>query len=238
MAQKFEFSGGYAWNVEQCEELLLIAGYEEIYRYIPADQTWKYELETHFFEIGDGVAAEFVDSINAVRRRCGLDVIVIRETDVYEYGRSSDKRVKADHRRRIREELKDASADERQRRIEGAKAEEQRLPLPRTTLEEYKVRKQQQARPGLTPKEINKRAIVRQAASTAPTKPKLSFVECAIKMLTLTTSPSIRGDIIQNLSADEALEVAEKIEDTELRDALVKHSLGAILSDKGGIDMR
>jgi hypothetical protein len=57
-------------------------------------------------------------------------------------------------------------------------------------------------------------------------------------MLTLTTSPSIRDKIIQNLSAGDALEVAEKIEDTELRDALVKHSLAAILSDKGGIDMR
>jgi len=95
MAQKFEFSGGYAWNVEQCEELLLIAGYEEIYRYIPADQPWKHEFETHFFEIGDGVAAEFVEAINAVRKRCELEVIVIRETNLYEYGRSPDKRIKS-----------------------------------------------------------------------------------------------------------------------------------------------
>ena len=231
MAQKFEIPGGYAWNPEQCEEEILIAGYYEIYRNIPHVQTWKYDFETHFFELGDGIAAASVDSINAVRRRCGLDAIVIRETDVYDYGRSCDRRVKADHRRRIREELKDASADERQRRIEGAKAEEQRLPLPRTTLEEYKVRKQQQARSDLTPREINKRAIVQQAASAAPapTKPKLSLAECAAKMLTLTTNPSIRGEIIPNLSAEDALEVAEKIEDTELRDALVKHSLGAIL---------
>src|SRR6516225_9073364 len=59
-----------------------------------------------------------------------LDVIVVRETEVFDYGRSQDRRFKADHRRRIREELKDASTDERQRRIEGAKAEEQRLPPP------------------------------------------------------------------------------------------------------------
>jgi hypothetical protein len=165
---------------------------------------------------------------------------VVRETDVYDYGRSQDRRFKADHRRRIREELKDASADERQRRIEGAKAEEQRLPPPRTTFEEYKVRKQLQARSGLTPKELSKRAIVQQAASTAspaPTKPKIA-PDRAVKLLTLATDPSLRGEIIQNLSADDALEVAEKIENTELRDALVRHSLGAILSDKRGIDMR
>ena len=209
MAQKFEIPGGYAWNVEQCEELLLIAGYEEIYRYIPADQTWKHEFETHFFEIGDGVAAEFVEAINAVRKRCELEVIVIRETNLYEYGRSPDKRIKTNNRRRIREELNDASADERQRRIEWAKVEEQRLPPPHRTYEERKAWKQQQ-----------------QEAQAASRAPRL------VKMLSLTTSPSIRGDIIQNLSADEALEVAEKIEDTELRDALIKHSLGAILSDK------
>jgi hypothetical protein len=227
MAQKFEIPGGYAWGPEQCEELILIAGYEEIYRYISADQTWKYDFETHFFDRGVGVAVKFVDAINAVRKRYGLEVIVVRETDVYDCGRSQDRRFKADHRRRIREELKDASADERRRRIEGAKAEEQRLPPPRTTLEEYKVRKQQQARSGLTSKELSKRAIAHQAASTAPTKPKLSLVERTAKMLTLTTSLSIRGEIIQNLSADDALEVAERIEDTELRDALVRHSLGA-----------
>ena len=134
---------------------------------------------------------------------------MVRETDVYDYGRSQDRRFKADHRRRIREELKDASADERQRRIEGAKVEEQRLPPPHRTYEEHKAWKQQQ-----------------QEAQAASRAPRL------VKMLSLTTSPSIRGDIIQNLSADEALEVAEKIEDTELRDALIKHSLGAILSDK------
>ena len=160
-----------------------------------------------------------------------LDVIVVRETDVYDYGRSQDRRFKADHRRRIREELKDASTDERQRRIEGAKAEEQRLPPPHRTYEQHKAWKQQQeeARSGLTSKEISKRAIVQQAASTAspaPTKPKIA-PDRAVKLLTLATDPSLRGDIIQNLSADDALEVAEKIENTELRDALVRHSLGA-----------
>src|SRR6516162_1576070 len=163
MAQKFDIRGGYAWNVEQCEELLLIAGYEEIYRYIPADQTWKYEFETHFFEIGDGVAAEFVDAINAVRKRCELEVIVIRETNLYEYGRSPDKRIKSTNRRRIREELTDASVDERQRRIEGAKVEEQRLPPPHRTYEEHKAWKQQQ-----------------QEAQAASRAPRL------VKMLTLT----------------------------------------------------
>jgi hypothetical protein len=45
-------------------------------------------------------------------------------------------------------------------------------------------------------------------------------------MLTLG-SRNIWGEIIPKLSAEDALEVAERITDTELRDALVKHSLCA-----------
>lgn len=40
-------------------------------------------------------------------------------------------------------------------------------------------------------------------------------------------SPVLRSEIILKLAADDALSVAEKIDDPELRDALVKHSLDA-----------
>jgi hypothetical protein len=44
-------------------------------------------------------------------------------------------------------------------------------------------------------------------------------------MLTLA-GPDLRGEIITKLSPEGALEIAEMIEDRELRDALVRHSLG------------
>jgi hypothetical protein len=44
-------SGRYAWNPETCEEEILIAAYDEICQFIPADQTWKAEFENHFFTI-------------------------------------------------------------------------------------------------------------------------------------------------------------------------------------------
>ena len=41
MARKFEYmSGKYAWNLEKCEEEILIAAYDEIYQFIPPDQKW------------------------------------------------------------------------------------------------------------------------------------------------------------------------------------------------------
>jgi hypothetical protein len=231
MARKYEARPGwYAWNLEQCEEEILIAAYDEICRFIPDGQTWKYGFERRFFDHGEGVAVDFVDFINVVRKRRGLPLIVIRETTVYEYGRSPDKSVKSNLRRRIREELSSLSADDRQHRIEAAMAEEQRLPPPHMTYEEYRARQQtRKTESTLSREEVTKRLLAQQAANAAaqaPTKVTLS-PERAAKMLTFATDPSLRGEIIQNLSADDAPEVAEKIENTELRDALVRHSLGA-----------
>src|ERR1700748_1750536 len=99
MARMFECCPGrYAWNLEKCEEEILIAGYDEILRFVPADQTWKVDFEYHFFQRGHGLAFESLDSINGVRRRRGLDEIVIRETMIYDYARSTDRLLRAQQR--------------------------------------------------------------------------------------------------------------------------------------------
>jgi hypothetical protein len=228
MARKYEYTPGrHAWNLEKCEEEVLIAAYEEICRFIPPEQRWKIEFENHFFDHGNGVAVEFLDSVNAARRRRGLDAIVIRETDVFDYARSPDKLLKSSHRRRVREELRDARMDVRERRVELAKAEAERLPRPHMTYDEYKARRQQhRAESVLSFEEITKRLVAQKAASpTQPptTKPTLNL-ERAAKMLTLA-SRSVWSEIIPKLSAEDALDVAERVTDGELRDALVMHSL-------------
>jgi hypothetical protein len=229
MGRKYEYMiGRYAWNLEKCEEEILIAAYDEICRVIPPSQTWKADFENHFFDHGNGVSVEFLDSINAVRRRRGLGVIVIRETDIYDYGRSTDKLFKSNHRRRVQDELKNASADMRLRRVELATAEAERLRPPHMTYEEYKTQRQQhKAESVLSFEEVTKRVLARQLANTAqtPAKPTLP-PERVARMLTLA-SPNIWPEIIPKLSPDDALEVAERITDPELRDALVKHSLDA-----------
>jgi hypothetical protein len=185
-------------------------------------------LENHFFDHGNGVAAEFLDAINVVRKRRGLDVILIRETNIFDYARSPDKLVKSNHRLRVREELRNASVNMRQHRVDVAKAEAERLPLPHITYDDYKVQRQQQkAGFGLTRTEIKKRVLALQAASaTQPAAKPTLPPERAARMLTLASS-DIWDEIIPRLSAEDALEVAEMITDTELRDALVKHSLSA-----------
>jgi hypothetical protein len=237
MARKYEIGlGRYAWNLEQCEEEILIAAYDEIYRFIPPQATWKDSFENHFFDHGNGISFEFIDRINAVRRRRGFEEIAFRETDIFDYGRSLDKASKANRRRQVREELKIMSEEAWQRRIEHARAEAESLPSPHMTCEQFKARREERkAGSSLTIQEMVNRAVASQAASNAPIQspPNRQTLppERAAKMLALA-SPSIRGEIIQNLSAEDALVVAEKIEDTELRDALVRHCLGAPGSPK------
>jgi hypothetical protein len=231
MARKFEIGydpGRYAWALEQCEEELLIVAYDEICRFIPADQTWKHSFENHFFDFGDPVTAVSVDLINVVRKRRGLAPIVLRETNVSDYGRSRDKSSKSNRRHKVREELKDETPSERCHRLERAKAEEQRLAPPHSTYEEYKVsRGQNETRSKLSAAEIRKRLLAEQAAKAAESTMKSTLPPGqAAKMLAIA-SQNLRGEIIKKLSRDDALEVAEKIEDAELRDALVKHSLEA-----------
>jgi hypothetical protein len=51
MARRYEYRPArYAWNLEKCEEEILIAAFEEICRFIPPDQTWKADFENHFFD--------------------------------------------------------------------------------------------------------------------------------------------------------------------------------------------
>jgi hypothetical protein len=47
-------------------------------------------------------------------------------------------------------------------------------------------------------------------------------------MLSLASDTSIRNEIISKLSAEHALEVAERVTDPELRNALVAHSFALI----------
>ena len=229
MARKFEYlPGRYAWNPEKCEEVLLISGYDEVSCYIPPDQPWKEEFENHFFEHGNGISFEYLHHINAERRRRGLLTIEIRETDIFDYARSRDKLFKSNHRQQLRVDISSASVDVRQNRVAQAKVEAERLPPPHLSFEDHKARQAQQCMESrLSREEITKRQLACRTADTAKStqaKPSLD-PEMAAKMLPLVTDVTTQGDIISRLSSQGALEVAERLMDPDLRNALVKHSL-------------
>jgi hypothetical protein len=229
VARKWEISAGqYAWNFEECEELVLIAGYEEIRLCIAPDQTWVAEFENHFYQHGNGVAFRFVDEINAVRRRQILPKLEFRETDVYDYGRSTNKLMKSERRQHVREEISTASVDVKQRMVAHAAAEVARLPPPHIPYEQYKAnRRRYLEESDLSREEVGRRVRAHQQ-STAPVTRLQLTLDKAIKMLMFARDPGLRSEIIDKLSGDDALAAAEQIEDADLRDALVRRSLMAL----------
>src|SRR6266581_2220249 len=107
MARKYEFGPNrFGWNLERCEEILTIAAYNEVARFIPPDRQWvKHEFEHIFYEAGKGISGHLIDAINEVRKRKQLEPVVLHETDVGPIARSTDYSGRAEQRRRLRDEL-------------------------------------------------------------------------------------------------------------------------------------
>jgi hypothetical protein len=233
MARKWEISEGvFAWNMEESEELYLIAGYEEIKRYITPQAQWAKDFEQHFYHHGNGIAFAFIDQINAERRRRFLPTLEFTETDVLEYGRSTNKLMKSERRRQVREEINSVSLDIRQRLVNGALAKMQILQPPHLQYDEFKARKRRYFDDSLLSRaEASRRVQATQivAAPQNPPEPQTPNlpIEKALLMLKYATNAELRLDIISKLSADDALEAVERIEDDEVRDALIRHSLKA-----------
>ena len=49
-----------------------------------------------------------------------------------------------------------------------------------------------------------------------------------VKMLSLVSDPALQGEIISAIKPHEALELAERIEAPDLRNALIRHSLASL----------
>jgi hypothetical protein len=223
MARKYEFrSGVYGWAAEACEEEVFIDAYDEIRAFVTPGQTWKVDFEHHFFDRGQGISVSFLDLINGVRKRRALQLVELRETEVYDYGRSPDRLNKAKQRRRVWMELIGAGPSERSRRIDTARAEMAILPPPHFSFEEYKARNQKMSvAPTLDFHEIARRVdALREASRRVPnTRIDASLIA---KIFALANS-ELHAELTSKLSPVEAVDVAEQITDPKLRHALMKH---------------
>ncbi|WP_428488122.1 hypothetical protein [Rhodopila sp.] len=228
MGRKWEITQSqYAWNFEQCEELLLIAGYEEIKPYIPFNENWVEEFENHFYRHGNGVAFRYVDEVNAVRRRRALPKLEFRETDVFDYGKSTNKLVKSEHRQRVRADLLAASVNIRSRLVSQALSEAKALPEPHQTFEEWKANRRRFANDAeLSREEAARRFRAFEQVDGSVSSRQLNLApDRAVTMLKYASSPELRQEIIGKLSPDGALAAVEQVDDADLRDALIRHSL-------------
>jgi hypothetical protein len=228
MARKYRYrrtGEHFGWNMNECEERLLIAAYEEVAPRMP-ETVAKREFIMNFYENGKGVIFPNVDHINATRRRVGFEPVTFIETDVDSYGRvgalPDDARLKSERRRAWQQEYLALDTAGRLKWQQQAEFDAQLLPAPHKTLAEYEAEQERiQSEVKLTTTERNRRATV---VAPAP----VSDTSRALRQLKLVHDrPDIVAKIIAALAPDAALAVAEngELSDSELIAALVVRSL-------------
>lgn len=245
MGRKYEYKTGtqtfHGWGMERCEEQVFIAYWHEVKHRIPAVEGWGRVLEDHFYVHGNGIGLNYVDSMNRLRRRCDLDELEIHETDIYEYGRNPNRTWKAAQRRDMRDHYLALDTDGKQKWVERAMNETRLLPPPHLTFDAFK---QTHVRlpPGMLSqreRDIRAKAILLQGTvaepAPAPAKiiPPLSQKPAVpndriIRQLTLAQEiedDDLIQQIVQQVNADDALDLAEELKDGKLRRALILHSL-------------
>lgn len=112
MGYKYDFRPGCsAWNLEQPEEEIFIAGYVKCRNSCLLTTNQQRRLEYYFFERGKGLSCKDLNEVNAILKRLGLEQVVFRETDPGDYALSRDELMKSQRRSQILEEFTDASPE-------------------------------------------------------------------------------------------------------------------------------
>jgi uncharacterized membrane protein YccC len=210
----------------KAEEVIFVDGYDEVSSYIPPGETANVEFENRYFNCGISVSQADLDRINAHRKRRGLPLIAFAETEIDDYARLYDKAEKAEHRRRLREELQTLAPEARQKLVDAATAEVSQQPPPHATFEEWRERRERRSEENRRSQEdVAKRvALAKQAEQAAKTATKVTR---HLDMLRLTDDPELADEIVAHLSADEALIAAKQINEPRLRVALIRRALQA-----------
>ncbi len=230
MARKFELSSGkYAWSLDRCEEILVITAYNEIVRFIAPDQAaiWSHDFERLFFEKGAPLGFYLIERINDVRKRKNLKTLTFRETDVSEYGRITDRAERAKARRALRDEISDLDSKGLAAMIERATLAVDALPPPHFTYDEWKATNERRKIESQVSRAAATLRLAQQSAEEGRATSENRMTR-TMKMLALTTDQALLDQIIASLNPDEALGLAERIEDPDLRNELVRHSINSL----------
>ena len=133
--------------------------------------------------------------------------------------------MKAAKRRELRDEYNSLSPTKRAALVKHSLAEMQALPPPHRTLEEVEAMHQDPDN-NLSLAEVTGRTTALRKARTP--QPRTLDTETALRMLALTDDADLSGDIVAMLSGTDALAVAEKIENPDTRELLLRHVLTAM----------
>jgi len=202
--------GVYAFNLEESEEKLVISAYEDIKSNIPTEQNWFHEFEENYFFIGNGVAEYSIRAINRVRLRFNLEELCLDETSADEYCRSRDKAHKAARRREWRDEYLSLDKKGREGWYNDNRDVAKRLPPPHFFYAEVKAKRARtlSADTAVQPTDSQQRAARQlKIAKGVP------------------DSDALIAAVVAQLDPDDALAVAEHLDDPALITVLLRKSL-------------
>jgi hypothetical protein len=226
MARYFEIgSNRLAYNMERCEEVVLIDAYLKVRDRLQATSQTRNDFDYYFFSQGQGIAAAVIDGLNLELRRAGFPALEFPETTVYDYGRTSDRTWKAQQRAKIKAELETINTADRERIVASALAEKQALPAPHRTWEEYKEDRERDAEELRQAREAAQRDAMRQRLVTPMTPPKPLQAEIAAKLLAATADEELHDEIIARVPGETTLALIELVDDQALRDKLIRRAL-------------
>lgn len=219
MARKYTYMDGryVGWGMEECEERLLIAYFNQIEGRIRPGSRWPDDFRSRFYQGGEGVSDRNLGFINAERRRCYWEPFAVKETAVYDYAKSADRSGKAKVRQQILDEYLSLDTAGQCQWITDASEEITRLPdAP------FLFMGHAEPTHGLSHVERD----IRRDAVRASIPPKPDFTR-TIRLLSLASREETVDLILRALTPDEALLLAEcgKLNNPDLIDRLVIRSL-------------
>jgi hypothetical protein len=217
-----------AYNMERCEEVVLIDAYLKIVSRMALTDNLRVEFDYYFFDKGSGIAADTIDGLNVHLKRIGQPVLEFPETVVFDYGRNPDKVWKASQRAAIRQELESIEPAYRQKMVDHARAEAQRLTPPHRTWEEYREDIERQEEEARLSREAAGREAARQRLLQPAAKPKTLPPETAAALLLATDDEELQDDIITRVQAEQLLVLIDKISDQALKNKVVRRALAQL----------
>src|SRR5260221_2898566 len=205
-----------AYSLERCEEVVLLDAYLQVARRIPPDQSYfRSQFEKHYFEIGNGVAQSFVDQLNSHLRRCRIPEVIIRETEISDYGRNPDRSMKADRRQQLRTALETMPKKQRTAIVAHALTEMDELPAPHRTVAEYEVERKRRQQVAPT------RVIM---VPQPPQRPALKAEEM-LRLLGATDDEELRNQVISRMPTSDLVAHVTDVPDQTLRNRLIAEVL-------------
>jgi hypothetical protein len=232
MARKYRYDGHrIGWSLEQCEERYLIAAYSDIKPRLGSN-SWLETFEQSFFDWGAGVSTTHIALINREMKRLDEPLIEIAEAHVGDYPRNPDRAFKSTQRSSWRDQYLQLNAAQKAQWKVAERNEMASLAPPHRTFEEWesasvprtlslpKMSSEERAR---RQKALVNSTAVTVDAGTDMIDPRLvRKLKLAVKLqneeLTIT--------IVESISADAALTLAEELDDASLQTLLLKKSLG------------